>query len=386
MEVEFLSNMRYNLLASKDEWEEWLDKLACFHEYYVRASRLPASPLLIPSPSHKGFNSPIPSPIGTTLSSSVLEAAPFTPTGNAVTTFSPSSSHSQTWAAAYQANAVSPLASKPSMNLPVSRKRGPEHDPIEHPAKRQMPPRMGHVVPPVMSLRPTGLTDSARLPIPHLTVVTNHQVPNTAVHYPSTNGYSQSVASAPNVVSLPPLQPGMRAMSSVYQPSPTSALPQPCPSVPSTASLATMGYPATAMPSHQPINYGTPSKRRSPVSLASYVSSPMVDPPYNPGSAIHTPIAHTPISHSPSVYLQQRASPYKPIRHVNRLLHPPPSASLDQYHLAVPVQPTQMHYQPLGRRNDLRTGVVPEFVIYNRGQHHTHPLSSHIGSQGHYAP
>ncbi|KAJ2957352.1 hypothetical protein NQ176_g11251 [Zarea fungicola] len=34
MEVEFLSNMRYNLLASKEEWEMWLAKLACFHEYY----------------------------------------------------------------------------------------------------------------------------------------------------------------------------------------------------------------------------------------------------------------------------------------------------------------------------------------------------------------
>ncbi|UKZ64103.1 uncharacterized protein TrAtP1_005322 [Trichoderma atroviride] len=97
---------------------------------------------------------------------------------------------------------------------------------------------------------------------------------------------------------------------------------------------------------------------------------------------MHTPIALTPISHSPSVYLQQRASPYRPIRHVNRLLYPPPSASLDQYHLAVPVQPTQMHYQPLGRRNDLRTGVVPEFVVYNRGQQSL-PQN---GVQGAYAP
>ena len=39
MEVEFLSNMRYSLLASKEEWEEWLVKLAKFYEYMQRAQR-----------------------------------------------------------------------------------------------------------------------------------------------------------------------------------------------------------------------------------------------------------------------------------------------------------------------------------------------------------
>jgi hypothetical protein len=69
----------------------------------------------------------------------------------------------------------------------------------------------------------------------------------------------------------------------------------------------------------------------------------------------------TPISNSPSVYLQQRPSPYKPVRHVNTLLYPPPSAFLHEYHFSN-VPPTQMHYQPLGRRNEFRTGVVPEFA------------------------
>lgn len=92
---------------------------------------------------------------------------------------------------------------------------------------------------------------------------------------------------------------------------------------------------------------------------------------------------HTPISNSPSFYLQQRNSPYKPIRHVNTLLYPPPSASLDQYHLSVPIPPTQMHYQPLGRRNDVRTGVVPEFLLYNRTQQHPQ-LPLQAAPQGHY--
>ncbi|RYO86376.1 hypothetical protein DL766_001033 [Monosporascus sp. MC13-8B] len=37
MEVEFLSNMRYGLLTSKEQWQEWLQKLACYREYYERA-------------------------------------------------------------------------------------------------------------------------------------------------------------------------------------------------------------------------------------------------------------------------------------------------------------------------------------------------------------
>merc|ERR1712000_643487 len=94
-------------------------------------------------------------------------------------------------------------------------------------------------------------------------------------------------------------------------------------------------------------------------------ASPLPDH-FGPGSVMSTPMAHTPISNSPTFYLQQRHSPYKPIRHVNTLLYPPPSASLDQYHMQVPLPPTQMHYQPIGRRNDVRTGVVPEYMMYSQ--------------------
>jgi hypothetical protein len=85
----------------------------------------------------------------------------------------------------------------------------------------------------------------------------------------------------------------------------------------------------------------------------------------------------TPISNSPSVYLQQRPSPYKPVRHVNTLLYPPPSAFLHEYHFSN-VPPTQMHYQPLGRRNEFKTGVVPEFAmarnnLFNQVQHSGQP-------------
>ncbi|KAI9158998.1 hypothetical protein HJFPF1_07003 [Paramyrothecium foliicola] len=382
MEVEFLSNMRYNLLASEAEWEEWLVKLAHFHEYYDRALRLPASPLRITSPVTKNFNnSPISSPTGASMPSAA-DLLPITP--SAAANFSPSSSQSHNWSA-YQANAISPLAAKPTMEFPASRKRSVEDDSLEHPAKRVAPPRLAQVPAAGMTARPNGPAEVARLPVPpQLTLITNQQPQGHPALYSTPNGYPTSV-SVPNqgLVSLPPLQPGVRAMSTVYQP-PVTGLAQQTPAAgPMGPSLPSTNYPAATIPSHPQLGFGTPSKHQSPAPLAAFGSSPMIEH-FGPASGVHTPISHTPMANSPSVYLQQRNSPYKPIRHVNTLLYPPPSASLDQYHLSVPVQPTQMHYQPLGRRNDLRTGVVPEFVMYNRAQHM--PLPSQGPPQGHFGP
>lgn len=66
----------------------------------------------------------------------------------------------------------------------------------------------------------------------------------------------------------------------------------------------------------------------------------------------------SPSSHlSPSGYYQHRNSPWRPIRHLNTLLDPPPPASMNNYS----VNTSQMHYQPLGKRHDYRSGVVPAY-------------------------
>ncbi|KJZ72092.1 hypothetical protein HIM_08547 [Hirsutella minnesotensis 3608] len=381
MEVEFLSNMRYNLLASKDEWEDWLVKLACFHEYYQRALQMPASPIRNPSPTNTMFSSPAPSPTAATLPA-IPDITPYT--SAAMAAYSPSLSHSKTLAA-YQANATSPLSAKPSVNL-ASRKRCSEDDPVDHPAKRQFQPRNGQGVPiSGTSARPSSSVDTARLPMPQLAIVTN-QARNLASTYAAANGYAPQIpGNAQHVVSLPPLQPGIRAISTVYPSNTaTTVAQQPAVSAPVGTPIPTTPYSMAQMSGHGTMSFGTPTKHHGSMSLAPYGSSPLVEHIGSGPSGVHTPISHTPMSNSPSVYLQQRASPYKPIRHVNTLLYPPPSASLDQYHLSVPVQPNQMHYQPLGRRNDVRTGVVPEFIIYNRGQHHLQHPGSHGAPQGHY--
>ncbi|KAK0609724.1 hypothetical protein B0T17DRAFT_594004 [Bombardia bombarda] len=400
MEVEFLSNMRYSLLASEKQWEEWLVKLARFREFLDRAQRSASpSPLLIPSPTHRGFaSSSLPSPTGT------LQLTPsLHPAAKSFSKHSPSSNPfsnntaGQAWPAPYPAyNAISPLALKPEMQTP--RKRSfPEEDLTEPAAKRTnrvLPPQ-----PPVSSLVPTqapsrmlvlqqhpvplptqsrpaqgALPDQVHLSVPNLTLNTTHNsVSNQA--YPGVT-YAPPQASP---LSLPPLVPGVRAMTSVYPPTTASygtqlpVLSTSGSSVPSTASVIT---PTTAYP---PVNYGTPTKRQSPRNVSTPTAAYPGSSPLSETFHQHTltPIGHvgstsgvhTPISHSPSIYLQQRNSPYKPVRHVNTLLYPASSAFLQQYHFTNIVPPAQMHYQPLGRRNEFRTGIVPEFAMVGPGQH-----------------
>ncbi|KAK2001387.1 cyclin [Colletotrichum falcatum] len=340
MEVEFLSNMRYSLLATKDEWEEWLVKLSCFSEYYERAQKQPTSPL------SKSFTSPVPSPTAT-----IQPAASFPPlTPSAANVFSPSTAipnTTQAWPSTYHNAPMSPLSGKHVVGM-SSRKRSPENDVTEPPAKRlsRQPP---NAMPPVA--RPQVASEQPmRLPVPSLSLNTNSAPAQThAQMYPATTAYPTQ-----QHVSLPPLSNGARAMATVYPPATTVSMPQ-LP-MPATASMPQASLTPSNLSMHSVMGYGTPTKRHSPGSLSVYASSPLGE--QFPTSVMHTPITHTPISHSPSVYLQQRPSPYKPIRHVNTLLYPPPSASLNEYHLPT----TQMHYQPLGRRNDLRTGVVPEFM------------------------
>lgn len=384
MEVEFLSNMRYNLVATKDQWNDWLDKLSCFHEYFERAVRLPASPVHVPSPANKGQHSPIASP-----TAAMQPTVNLPPTPAVTTNYSPTSSHSQNWSA-YQTNIISPLSTKPNLQFPpVSRKRSPEGEIMEHPAKRLAPQRGAAPTMPQVP-RSNGIVEPARLPVPHLSVMTGHSqaqpqvLPQPAMtpfdnHNINVSGYPQPTqqVAQPVHVSLPPLQTGMRAMSTVYPTVPAAMVPKQ--SLPPTTGV-TMAQ--TGFPTQAPVSYSTPSKQLSPGRLGPFNSSPLAEA-YGQSSVVHTPMAHTPISNSPSVYLQQRPSPYKPVRHVNTLLHPPPSASLEQYHLSVPVPPAQMHYQPIGRRNDLRTGIVPDFVVYDR-VHPQHQPLAHGLSQGHY--
>lgn len=304
MEVEFLSNMRYGLLTSKEQWQAWLQKLACYHRYCERARaeeatrQVQAAPIHL-SPNHGRFTPPLPSPTAI-LPTSVHGAS------SLAAAYSPVSMAQNGWDNAYHPTpTVSPLAAKPSLGHPLVRKRSLEgRDAMEPAPKKVSRPPTQTMVP---SMRFTGGPDPVRLPAPQLTLDTSQAaLPNT---------YGSSTCPSQPIVSLPPLNPNIRAMSTVYSTPPSTWVQQ-------GTVLPTCGpqTPSYAVPS----NYGTPTKRHSPSSMAAFGSSPLAE----------VYASHTPISNSPSVYLQQRASPYKPVRRVNTLLNPPPSIPLSEYHLA----------------------------------------------------
>lgn len=349
--------MRYALLASSEQWNEFLDKLASYYVFCERVAKAPSpsvktslSPtLVIPSPTAGNRLSPISSP--TAYQSN--QSAPRATHGGAL--YSPPTLTNPAMYPEFVGASAASLARRTDLH---GRKRSWEWDEqsVEPPAKRAF-------LDSAPASAPKPAPDGRRLPVPSLTLNTGSQAPMTQAPYASTN-YSVPQA-APYAVSLPPLDSGMRAMSTVYAPTTTSswtAAPTMTGSTPSQQHVGPLMTPTSQYPQASNTAYGTPTKRLSPTNTlnpaAAYnTSSPLHE--YPQGSGFHTPI-----SHSPSIYLQHRLSPYKPIRNVRTLLNPPPPSSLQNYQLPN-IQPSQMHYQPIGRRNDERTGIVPEYRHQN---------------------
>ena len=334
MEVEFLSNMRYSLFASKEQWDLWQTQLGDFSKYFHRALKAP----LTPSPVRSGFLPP--------------------PSAPPMPVYSPNTIKTEQNHQAYTGLYGSTLQALPYRSADLAKKRSYEDIIGMEPAPKRPSTMASRQVPPTLhGTLPLG--NIPRLPVPNLSVSTNSNM-NYA-------GFPQS---------LPPLPPmSGRAMAQVYPSTPNWTPSQPsmhqqqsAMSLPPIGAPA-LGYSGASTPGMTPnfgsggaiyslpsSHQGTPSRRHSPriMSLHSGVHS-MNSSPIT-GSFANQDV----YNNSPSIYLQQRDSPYKPLRPPNKLLYPPPSSYQDysQHH-----QPTidQMHYQPLGRRNDYRTGVVPEY-------------------------
>ncbi len=303
--------MRYSLLASSEQWAEWHDKLKNIRNYCNRAAE---TPVLVSSQGMSSLHPNLPSPPSTQGSPPMNPYLPPT-----------SFMNGHHW----PTNNSLPPISSPLSNLPeieyrgISRKRSYDGETEEPAAKRTTRPQTDPVqYTPIPSMR----TEARRLPVPDLTISTSQ---------PMSNGYSAPTSLSHNAPVLPPLTG--RAMSSVYPTTPSTWTPP--------APLLTPNGP------HNTSGYSTPSRRQSPHSvqaLLSYGSSPI---------SANFPSHNHPSHSSPSIFYQQRSSPYKPIRHVNTLLYPPPSASMQGYS----INTDHMYHQPLGKRNDFRPGVVPDY-------------------------
>ncbi|WEW61704.1 hypothetical protein PRK78_007197 [Emydomyces testavorans] len=336
MEVEFLSNVRYNLFVTKEEWERWHSKLRIFANYFDRASRLPLD-----------ISTPRTPTLQISPSLTPISASPVARCQSRVSTL-PSPPAATTSSGASQPRHL-PLV-RPSLMAEASaghRKRSWDEQVEEYPEKRlarpnswtQPPshPLYTHVPPQGPTPAYSALAGMSNRPVPQSNVsVTRPPVPQlpTPALTISTNSAQSNSSSFATQLPLPV----SRALSTVYTPvttwaqsavTPTSMVPPPInlPSVPAITCL---------------------NDRSSPYQINSTNISPAL-------SAYST---HTPTRLSPTSILN-RNSPYRPVRAVNTLLYPPPPTSFQQPR-QFPLD--MMHYRPLGKSiTERKTGVLPYY-------------------------
>lgn len=324
MEVEFLSNIRYDLFASEAEWARWHTKLGLFGDYFNQASMLPVesdTPVPRVSPPRLQAQSPtskLPSPTSDALRSQYQ--SDWYMSGPGLPYYVPS-----------------PVGQTTSRG---QRKRSRDDEDELQPMKR--------------AARGTSQPTPAPLAIP----TTMHAVPTLP---PVLTPTSAPVAQGPalgNVSRLPPpnLPPSSYPMPQSLPSTAVSQLPIPglMPPVYNRSSNWAQQMPSAAVPPVAPVIYNAPTlpelgrHHQSPFGVSSDTVSPAVS-----AYSVHTPQTHL----SPSFFLANRNSPYRPVRSVHTLLIPPPSTSLQQQR-SVPFD--HMHYQPLGKGTaDRKTGLLP---------------------------
>lgn len=322
MEVEFLSNIRYDLFASEEEWNRWHTKLGLFGDYFNRASTLPVetetpTPALRVSPPQYSAQSPTKLPL---------------PSPPSDTRRPPSQPN---W---YMPVPALPYpASAQEASSGASRKRGREDESELQPTKR-MARGSGN---PTLGIPSTSMSAIPTLP-------------------PVVTPTSAAVAPAPVTAGLsrlppPNLPPKSNPMHQTLPSTPVSQLPVsaqlPVPTVMPSAYNRSSNWaqqmPPAALPPVASGLYNTPN-HQSPFGVTSSTISPAIS-----AYSVHTPQTHL----SPSFFLANRNSPYRPVRSVHTLLIPPPSTSLQQ-HRSIPFN--HMHYQPLGKgAADRKTGLLP---------------------------
>jgi len=319
MEVEFLSNMRYSLYVSDNEWRDWHTKLGKFSHFWERASRSPLETPARPTPVNPSFTPSfpqLPSPPSSTNSSPPFANA-LSPSSSGFPHHLPAPPHAQ-----HLKPPALPYTPLPQPDFDsVARKRSMDFDPTLQPPTKRV----------------------TRSSAPKISV----SVPQFPMHIPFT--------APPGNASLPRLQPPASYTAPSSQNS--STMPtlvhshQPQLPLPGTRSMSTVYSHASQPPVSAPMSSTTHNINISPY-------NPRQSSPYLPST--HHSAASSPTTpvypHSPTWILGNRDSPYRPVRSVNTLLVPPPTNAPQPQQLGY----DQMHYQPLTKsRSEYKTGVVP---------------------------
>ncbi|KAL1296575.1 hypothetical protein AAFC00_000073 [Neodothiora populina] len=334
MEVEFLSNMKYALFTSAEEWDQWQTKLGMFASFFDQASHVPAMQ------SSTGA-------LGITLPSPPISNHASPPYSGSHT--HPQYAKSVTPSIASTPN-PSPLGPIPKLHSQSTRKRSLDDASVSQPAKRHATTNSNYGQTFPSGSNALTYNQSAflpRVPLPSLGIPLSQS--NAVTPQSGTAEHQQQM-----LPQLPPLNYNQRSYGSTP--------------VPTTSWTSTPSMTAS-------VNHYQPPVQLTPVSQG--LTQPRHQSPY-PGSAGVSP-THGGLSAtgqtlssqlSPSYYLEQRNSPYRPIRSVSTLLVPPPQRTRDQ---PQHVCRDQMHYQPLGRPQELQTGQLP-YIAQNQwidGNHQT---------------
>jgi hypothetical protein len=353
MEVEFLSNMRYNLYVSESDWGRWKVKLGKFGAFFEAASKIPYADTAPVTPVAQSFPHKLPSPPSTHHSTN---------------------SHAQFGPAAESYPSLpNPYSTAPSLRQSPAREVSFEQqnrkrslDPASElpSAKRMFHPELSSgrpsIIPPETVIQTPGTLSTYTL---RSSLSDSHSADafpagqKTMPRLPMPRIHTNSLHTAEPISShLAPLSlPVQRAMSTVYPPASSTWAQQ------TTPVTTTMGPFSNNMNLYSnPIpNLGNIS--RSGSAFASAAASP------NTAQNAATP---TRPGLSPSYFLTNRSSPYRPVRNVNTLLIPPPPASLNNPSRSIGHD--QIHYQPLSKNNtERRVGVVPYLYHDTWSQNHS---------------
>jgi len=327
MEVEFLSNMKYDLFTSEQDWSQWQVLLGKFATFFERASRQPpAAPTsaaaLPPTVTNRPMALPSP-PASTEASPPYTSDAASTPAYTANIQLQ----HGLTPAPSPHPGAQEPYFSSKTQ-ASMSRKRNHDDASYEPPSKRAASSVLGHTAPQRHS---TSIPRPQLQPVPPSHSASRMFLPNILAPeaYPVPTPHPQVSASCQP---LPPLAGPVRATGLVY--------------------------PADHNPpvSQEPVRVSQPLDRMPAQSRSQHTS---------PSADILTPAVvalHPPTQISPTHYLQQRNSPYRPVHHVSTLLHPSVGAFQSR---PSNIELNQMHYQPLAKSTQMpQTGRLP-YVAQN---------------------
>lgn len=327
MEVEFLSNMRYELYASESDWSKWKALLGKFGAFYEKAANFHYR-----QHDDQKFNPSI-----TPLSQTFGYKLPSPPSGH-LNSFNTTNYNSLP----NPMNHLPQLPRSPVRHylpngLAPDRKRSLDQSESLPPAKRM---HFSSNNPSPVALTPSP---GAQLEFNAPYLSANQLGPLTGPRVPQLPMPRLPPATTPGIGKhLAPLNlPSTRSMASVY-PLPTTTAAWSQPPTPSAGAPPSMSgqYQNGITPMTEGVISNAGSAHTSPVNL--YGS----ETPTRQGL-------------SPSYFLANRSSPYRPIRHVNTLLIPPPSAAMQNPSRDVGYE--QMHYQPLGRPSERRTGPVPYY-------------------------